>query len=221
MRQMVMVGFLQAQNCTNFVGSWRHPDSRDDSMSADYYRTIGRVLEEGKFHLGFFDDRLAMPDRYGNDHRAHRRERHPLREDGPDHHADGDGHGDRAARPRRHLLHHLFRAVPRRARVRHARPDDRRPRRVERRHVDERRRGAEHGPRRALASTTRATTAPTSSWRSCSGTGIPGTTTRSCSTSRPACSRIPTRCGGSTTREHASARAARSPCRARRRAIRW
>ena len=39
------------------------------SMSADYYRTIGRVLEEGKFHLGFFDDRLAMPDRYGNDHR--------------------------------------------------------------------------------------------------------------------------------------------------------
>ena len=69
MRQMVMVGFLQAQNCTNLVSSWRHPDSRDDSMSADYYRTIGRVLEEGKFHLGFFDDRLAMPDRYGNDHR--------------------------------------------------------------------------------------------------------------------------------------------------------
>ncbi|MGA9013477.1 MAG: LLM class flavin-dependent oxidoreductase, partial [Acetobacteraceae bacterium] len=68
MRQMVMVGFLQAQNCTNLVSSWRHPESRDDSMSADYYRTIGRVLEEGKFHLGFFDDRLAMPDRYGNDH---------------------------------------------------------------------------------------------------------------------------------------------------------
>ena len=69
MRQMVMVGFLQAQNCTNLVSSWRHPESRDDTMSADYYRTIGRVLEEGKFHLGFFDDRLAMPDRYGNDHR--------------------------------------------------------------------------------------------------------------------------------------------------------
>jgi len=54
MRQMVMVGFLQAQNCTNLVSSWRHPESRDDAMSADYYRTIGRVLEEGKFHLGFF-----------------------------------------------------------------------------------------------------------------------------------------------------------------------
>lgn len=69
MRQMVMVGFLQAQNCTNLVSSWRHPESRKDAMSADYYQTIGQVLEEGKFHLGFFDDRLAMPDRYGNDHR--------------------------------------------------------------------------------------------------------------------------------------------------------
>ncbi len=29
MRQMVMVGFLQAQNCTNLVSSWRHPKSRD------------------------------------------------------------------------------------------------------------------------------------------------------------------------------------------------
>ena len=69
MRQMVMVGFLQAQNCTNLVSSWRHPESRDDCTSADYYQTIGRVLEDGKFHVGFFDDRLAMPDRYGNDHR--------------------------------------------------------------------------------------------------------------------------------------------------------
>src|SRR5215472_5316502 len=69
MRQMVMVGCLQAQNCTNLVSSWRHPEPRDGSVSADYYRTIGRVLEEGKFHPGCFDDRLAMPDRYGNAHR--------------------------------------------------------------------------------------------------------------------------------------------------------
>lgn len=68
MRQIVMVGFLQAQNCTNLVSSWRHPASRTDSYSPDYYRTIGRVLEAGKFHLGFFDDRLAMPDRFGGDH---------------------------------------------------------------------------------------------------------------------------------------------------------
>ncbi|MGB8548069.1 MAG: LLM class flavin-dependent oxidoreductase [Xanthobacteraceae bacterium] len=67
-RQMVMVGFLQAQNCTNLPFSWRHPESRTDSQSADFYQEIGRILEAGKFHLAFFDDRLAMPDRYGNDH---------------------------------------------------------------------------------------------------------------------------------------------------------
>ncbi|MGF6308225.1 FMN-dependent oxidoreductase (nitrilotriacetate monooxygenase family) [Bradyrhizobium sp. i1.8.4] len=67
-RQMALVGFLQAQNCTNLPGSWRHPESRDDSMSADYYQEIARILERGKFHMAFFDDRLAMPDRYGNDH---------------------------------------------------------------------------------------------------------------------------------------------------------
>ncbi len=68
MRQMTLVAFLQAQNCSNFVGSWRHPEARQDFMSAAYYQRIGRVLEEGRFHLGFFDDRLAMPDRYGGNH---------------------------------------------------------------------------------------------------------------------------------------------------------
>ena len=30
---------------------------------AEYYEHIARTLEDGKFHLAFFDDRLAMPDR--------------------------------------------------------------------------------------------------------------------------------------------------------------
>ena len=55
-RQMALVGFLQAQNCTNLPSSWRHPESRDDSMSADYYQEIARILEAGKFHMAFFDD---------------------------------------------------------------------------------------------------------------------------------------------------------------------
>lgn len=67
-RRMVLVGFLQAQNCTNLAFSWRHPHSRLDFTSADYYQEIGKILEAGKFHFAFFDDRLAMPDRYGNDH---------------------------------------------------------------------------------------------------------------------------------------------------------
>ncbi len=65
MRQMVMVGFLQAQNCTTLASAWRHPDARSDFTTAAYYQKIGQVLEEGKFQMGFFDDRLAMPDIYG------------------------------------------------------------------------------------------------------------------------------------------------------------
>jgi FMN-dependent oxidoreductase (nitrilotriacetate monooxygenase family) len=68
MRQMTLVAFLQAQNCTNLASSWRHPQSRTDTWSPGYYRDVGRILEAGKFQLAFFDDRLSMPDMYGRDH---------------------------------------------------------------------------------------------------------------------------------------------------------
>jgi len=68
MRQIVLVGFLQAQNCTTIPAAWRHPEARTDSTSPDYYRHIGKVLEAGRFDIGFFDDRLAMPDMYTGDH---------------------------------------------------------------------------------------------------------------------------------------------------------
>ena len=68
MRQIALVGFLQAQNCTTIPAAWRHPEARTDSYSPDYYRHIGRVLEEGCFDIGFFDDRLAMPDLFTGDH---------------------------------------------------------------------------------------------------------------------------------------------------------
>lgn len=67
-RQITLVGFLQAQNCTTLASSWRHPDSRTDFLTADYFQTIGRILEAGRFQLAFFDDRLAMPDMLGGDH---------------------------------------------------------------------------------------------------------------------------------------------------------
>ena len=48
---------------------WRAPGAirrpRNDFTTAAYYQKIGQVLEEGKFQLAFFDDRLAMPDIYG------------------------------------------------------------------------------------------------------------------------------------------------------------
>ena len=67
-RQIHLVAFLQAQNCTTIPAAWRHPDARPDFASAAYYQHIGKVLERGKFDVGFFDDRLAMPDMYTNDH---------------------------------------------------------------------------------------------------------------------------------------------------------
>lgn len=66
-RQMALVGFLQAQNCSNYPASWRHPGSVSDFLKPEYYQRIARTLEEGKFDLAFFDDRLALPDRYGDD----------------------------------------------------------------------------------------------------------------------------------------------------------
>ncbi|MEX2616894.1 MAG: LLM class flavin-dependent oxidoreductase [Alphaproteobacteria bacterium] len=68
MRQMHLIAFMQAQNCTTLPAAWRHPDARTDSFSPEYYQHIARVLEAGKFDMAFFDDRLAMPDMYGGDH---------------------------------------------------------------------------------------------------------------------------------------------------------
>ena len=69
-KHMALIGFVQAQNCSNYPGSWRHPLARQDFLTADYYQHIGKTLERGKFQLLFFDDRLALPDIYGADHSA-------------------------------------------------------------------------------------------------------------------------------------------------------
>ena len=67
MRQMKLIGFMQAQNCSNYPASWRHRLSQPNFGSREYYEEIGRTLEAGKFHLAFFDDRLAIPDKYADD----------------------------------------------------------------------------------------------------------------------------------------------------------
>src|SRR5215831_10541590 len=66
-RRMTLVAFLQAANCSNYPASWRHPATAPDFLTAAYFQRIAWILEEGKFHLAFCDDRLAMPDRYGDD----------------------------------------------------------------------------------------------------------------------------------------------------------
>ena len=67
-QDMTLIAFLQAQNCSNYAASWRHPQAMPDFTSAEYYQRIARILEHGKFHLAFFDDRLAMPDMYNDDY---------------------------------------------------------------------------------------------------------------------------------------------------------
>jgi FMN-dependent oxidoreductase (nitrilotriacetate monooxygenase family) len=69
-RLMTLIAFLNAQNCSNYVGSWRHPESMSDFLTPEYFQRIARTLEDGRFDLAFFDDRLAMPDIYGDDHEA-------------------------------------------------------------------------------------------------------------------------------------------------------
>ena len=68
MRQMVLIGFLHAEHGSIYAGSWRHPEAATDFTSPAYFQRIARVLEEGKFHMAFFDDRLALPDLYTGNH---------------------------------------------------------------------------------------------------------------------------------------------------------
>jgi FMN-dependent oxidoreductase (nitrilotriacetate monooxygenase family) len=67
-RMMTLVAFLQAQNCSNLPGSWRHPSTMLDFLTPEYYQRIARTLEDGKIQMAFFDDRLALPDIYTGDH---------------------------------------------------------------------------------------------------------------------------------------------------------
>jgi FMN-dependent oxidoreductase (nitrilotriacetate monooxygenase family) len=67
-RMMTLVAFLQAQNCSNLPGSWRHPATMLDFLAPEYYQRIARTLEDGKIQMAFFDDRLALPDIYTGHH---------------------------------------------------------------------------------------------------------------------------------------------------------
>ncbi len=64
-RTMALVGFMQAGSTTVYAGSWRHPATEHGFLTSAYYAKLGRILEEGRFDMMFFDDRLAMPGIYG------------------------------------------------------------------------------------------------------------------------------------------------------------
>ena len=48
-RQMMLVAFLQASNCSNYTGSWRHPETDPGFMDLEFYQNIATILERGKF----------------------------------------------------------------------------------------------------------------------------------------------------------------------------
>ena len=66
-RQMTLVAFLQAAPTAPTI---RRPGAILPRRRLPHGRLLSAhcsTLEEGKFHLAFCDDRLAMPDRYGDD----------------------------------------------------------------------------------------------------------------------------------------------------------
>ena len=65
-KEMLLVAFMQAANCSNYTGSWRHPETDSRFLDLEFYQNVAVTLEAGKFHMAFIDDRLAMPSRYGD-----------------------------------------------------------------------------------------------------------------------------------------------------------
>src|SRR5580658_7640593 len=63
-RKMNLAAFVVAGPVSGHHGGWRYPSADRDMLSLDYYRNIGRVLEEGRFDLIFFADILAIPSRF-------------------------------------------------------------------------------------------------------------------------------------------------------------
>ena len=61
---MHLAAFVVAGPVSGHHGGWRYPTADRDLLSVDYYRNIGKVLEDGKFDLIFFADILAIPSRF-------------------------------------------------------------------------------------------------------------------------------------------------------------
>ena len=66
-RHMNLAGFLIAGPVAHSHALWRNPTHEVPFLTTEYYVEVARKLEQGKFDLIFFADRLAIADRYGND----------------------------------------------------------------------------------------------------------------------------------------------------------
>ena len=69
-RMMTPVAFLQAQNCSDLPGSWRHRSTTLDFTTPEYYQRIARTLEDGGATLR---EKLGLPIPLAADWQARRR----------------------------------------------------------------------------------------------------------------------------------------------------
>lgn len=53
---------------SQYSENWRHPLSRQDWLSADFYLDLGRTLERGLFDMLFLPDALAVPEDHAGDY---------------------------------------------------------------------------------------------------------------------------------------------------------
>ena len=63
-RKMNLAAFVVAGPVSGHHGGWRYPTADRNLLSFEYYRNVGRILEDGRFDLIFFADILAIPNRY-------------------------------------------------------------------------------------------------------------------------------------------------------------
>jgi len=65
MRQIHLSAFLIAGHVAHSHALWRHPETELGFLQPEIYQNTAQILEQGKFDLVFFADRLAISDGYG------------------------------------------------------------------------------------------------------------------------------------------------------------
>ena len=65
MRQIHLSAFLIAGHVAHSHALWRHPQTELGFLQPEIYQNTAQILEQGKFDLVFFADRLAISDGYG------------------------------------------------------------------------------------------------------------------------------------------------------------
>ena len=207
-RQMHLNLFIHSRG--HHEASWRHPEPSPLPLTdIRYYQDLAQRGRGG-------DVRFDLPRRPAGARRGRGAGGAHLAR--ADHGAGGAGGVDQPHRADRHRLDHLYRAVQPGAPVRLDRPYQRRPRRLEHRHLVARDGGAQFRRRPARSATPTATPAAKNSWRSSRRCGTAGPTMPCSTTARAGTTRGRTASGRSTIAANSTRWPGRSTCRAARRA---